>query len=154
MNWKKNLNYNLNRRNFLQWLGATLFLKPLSALADWNNDAFWAGKQPEALENMFPEQAISESSEITIGVNSFIENGAVVPIKINTTLPDVSSISIFVENNPNPLIAHFELQPRCLPFAATRIKVDRPSNITAVVQSMGKLYQTTTYIEVAEGGCS
>ena len=128
-------------------------LTPLKTFADWNTQAFWSNDQTDSLAKLFPGQSLAVTDKISIGVNSFIENGAVVPIKITTELPEVSTISIYVENNPNPLIAHFELNPRCTAFVATRIKVDKPSNVSAVVQSAGKLYKTTTYIEVAEGGC-
>lgn len=152
----------LKRRNFLRYLtvavtapltGISSLLKPVAAWADWNSKAFWAGKQEDALENLFPGKSIAASDEVAISMHEFIENGAVVPIKIKTTLPDVSSISILVEKNPNPLIAHFELNPRCLGQVSTRIKVDKPSNITALVQSKGELFSKTQFVEVAEGGC-
>ncbi len=148
----------LKRRTFLRYCGITLtgitsLLKPLVALADWNKEAFWAAEQNIALENLFPGKTLSESDKVVISMHEFIENGAVVPIKIKTTLPDVSSISIFVEKNPNPLITHFELNPRCAGLVSTRIKVDQPSNITAVVQSGGKLFSKKQFVEVAEGGC-
>ncbi len=143
----------MKRRSLIKGFSLGFLLKPFSVLADWNNKAFWAAEQGPALEALFAGVPVNSSEKITIGINSMIENGAVVPIKITTSLPDVTSISIFVENNPNPLIAHFELNPRCLGFVATRIKVDKPSNITAIVRSEETLFQTSTYIEVAEGGC-
>ena len=93
------------------------------------------------------------SDAIKIGVHEVIENGAVVPVKIDTDLPAVQSISIFVEHNPNPLIAHFDLSPECKGFIATRIKMNQPSDIIAIVQSDGKLYSKRKFVEVVEGGC-
>ena len=98
--------------------------------------------------------SIEESKQITIGVHDLVENGAVVPVKINSDLPGVTSISIVVEKNPNPLIAHFELSPKCRAFVATRIKVGAPSELVAIVKSNGKLYKASKYVEVVEGGCS
>ena len=143
----------MNRRSILKLLTLGFILHPFKTFADWNSKAFWAADQNNSLSELFPGRDISTSDKINIGVNSFIENGAVVPIKITTDLPDVTTISIYVEKNPNPLIAHFELNPRCKGFVATRMKVDKPSNVSAVVQSAGKLFQSTTYIEVAKGGC-
>lgn len=143
----------MQRRSLLKYLSFGLLLKPFKVLADWNNAAFWSAHQTDSLAKLFPGKSINTSDQITIGARSFIENGAVVPIKINTSLPKVTSISIYVEKNPNPLIAHFELSPRSLGFVATRIKIDKPSNISALVQSDGELYQTTMFIEVAKGGC-
>ncbi len=143
----------MNKRTFLKILTFSFIAYPIRTLADWNTKAFWASKQENSLKNLFPDKTITESDQISIGVNSFIENGAVVPIKIKTDLPNVSSISIYVENNPNPLIAHFEFSPRSKGFIATRIKVEKPSNIMALVNSNDQLFSSTKFIEVAEGGC-
>lgn len=143
----------MNKRQFLKLLGLTLFTYPFKTFADWNTKAFWAAKQENSLQELFPNKTITETDQITIGVNSFIENGAVVPIKINTNLPNVTSISIYVENNPNPLIAHFEFSPRSKGFIATRIKVEKPSKIMALVHSNDQLFSASKFIEVAEGGC-
>ena len=128
-------------------------LKPISALARWNEAAFSANDFETALNNYFPDQEIVESDQISIGVHPVIENGAVVPLKINSELPNIESITIFVDKNPNPLIANFDLSPVCRGFISTRIKVQHPSNIYAVVKSNGKLYMKKTFIEVHEGGC-
>lgn len=148
---------NRHRRNFIKTVLAlpalSFFLKPLLALAEWNSDAFSADNAPSALAQLFPGREIIPHDKIAIGVESLVENGAVVPVKVNTDLPKVASITILVEKNPNPLIAHFELSPECKGFIATRIKVAEPSNITAVVQSAGKLYSASQFVEVVEGGC-
>ena len=86
-------------------------------------------------------------------MHDLVENGAVVPIKVNTDLPNVVSITILVEKNPNPLIANFNLTPACAGFVATRIKVGEPSNITTVVKSNDKLFSKSKFVEVVEGGC-
>ena len=129
-------------------------LRASALWAEWNSEAFSAVKSEIALEKMFPGMSISDSDQISIGVHELVENGAVVPVKINSDLPDVSSISIVVEKNPNPLIAHFELSPQCRAFVATRIKVGAPSELVAIVKSGGQLYRASKYVEVVEGGCS
>ncbi|MCK5104042.1 MAG: hypothetical protein KAR17_14555, partial [Cyclobacteriaceae bacterium] len=96
---------------------------------------------------------VTPSDAITIGVHDLVENGSVVPLKIKTDLPNVESITILVEKNPNPMIANFNLAPACTGFIATRIKVAEPSYITAIVKSEGKLFSTKKFVEVIEGGC-
>ncbi len=128
-------------------------LRSAAALAEWNVDAFAAQTEREAIDIFFQNREIIPSDAIKIGVHEVIENGAVVPVKIDTDLPAVQSISIFVEHNPNPLIAHFDLSPECKGFIATRIKVGQPSDIIAIVQSEGKLYSKRKFVEVVEGGC-
>ena len=137
----------------LMLTGLGVILKPVFAFADRNKPAFTEADQTRAIAALFPEQTITPSEAIDIGVHDLVENGAVVPVKINTDLTGVASITIFVEKNPNPLIAHFKLNPRCQAFIATRIKVNEPSNITAVVHSNGKLFSAVKFVEVIEGGC-
>lgn len=132
---------------------ASGLLKPVVALAKWNEAAFTAVDIETALNAYYPDQQIIESDQISIDVHAVVENGAVVPIKIKTDLPEPESIAIFVDKNPNPLIANFDLYPGCIGFISTRIKVQEPSNIIAVVKANGKVYSTKTFIEVQEGGC-
>ena len=128
-------------------------LSPVKVLAKWNKEAFTATDINEALEACFPGQIINQSDQIQIGVRPVVENGAVVPVKINTSLPEVESISIFVDKNPNPMIANFDLSPNCIGFVSSRIKVQEPSNIIAVVKTKTGVFKTQTFVEVHEGGC-
>lgn len=147
------------RRDTLKYLASgslILFsglLKPITALAKWNKAAFTAVDFDEAVNAYFPGQQIQETDQITIGVHPVVESGAVVPVKVKTDLPNPESITIFADKNPNPLIANFDLFPGCVGFISTRIKVDQPSNIVAVVKADGKVFSIKTFIEVHEGGC-
>ncbi len=152
----------ITRRNFISSLlssaaimlaGAGSLLKPVLTFAEWSIDAFSAETEKDALDAFFPGLKITPSNAITIGVHDLIENGSVVPLKIKTDLPNVESITIMVEKNPNPMIANFNLTPACAGFIATRIKVGEPSNITAIVKSDGKLFSAKKFVEVVEGGC-
>lgn len=152
----------MTRRNFMSQLlsGATIILvgagsllKSILAFADWNVGAFSAETEADALAEFFPGLEVTPSDAITIGVHDLVENGSVVPLKIQTDLPNVESITILVEKNPNPMIANFNLSPACVGFIATRIKVGEPSYITAIVKSEGKLFSTKKFVEVIEGGC-
>lgn len=141
----------------MQWLaalcGAAGLLRVLPAAA-WNAEAFGATAQPEALRAAFGEAAITESDAIRIDTHDVVENGAYVPLQIESSLPAIDQVSILVEQNPNPLIAQFELAPRCRPFIATRIKVGAPSRISVVVRSDGRLFAAHRFVEVVEGGCN
>lgn len=147
----------MKRRQLVKYLVAVPvlggLLKSVAAMAEWNVDAFAAETESETLAVFFPGRDVIASDAIKIGVHELIENGAVVPVKIETSLPAVQSISILVEKNPNPLIAHFDLSPECRGFIATRIKVGVPSDIIAIVQSEGKLYSKRQFVKVVEGGC-
>ncbi len=146
------------RRDTLKYLASgslilSGLLKPLSVLAKWNQPAFDATDFNTAINNYFPNQQIQESDQITISVHPVVENGAVVPVKIKTDLAKPESITIFVDKNPTPLIANFDLFPGCLGFVSTRIKMEQPSNIIIIVKADSKFYKTKTFVEVQEGGC-
>ena len=147
------------RRDTLKYLASgsivlvSGILKPLTALAKWNDAAFSAVDFDEAIAAYFPGKEIKESEQISIGVHAVVENGAVVPIKVKTDLPNIESITIFVDKNPNPLIANFDLFPGGVGFISTRIKIQQASNIIVTVKSDGEIFSTSTFIEVHEGGC-
>jgi len=147
------------RRDTLKYLASgsmilvSGLLKPITAFAKWNEAAFSAVDFDEAITAYFPDQEIKESELITIGVHAVVENGAVVPVKIKTELPNIESITIFVDKNPNPLIANFDLSPGCVGFISTRIKIQQSSNIIVTVKSDGMIFSARTFIEVHEGGC-
>jgi sulfur-oxidizing protein SoxY len=134
--------------------GCAGLLRPLLAFGAWNEAAFSMTTESDAMRALFGDATVTPSADITIETHDLVENGAYVPVRIEARLPDVSSITILVEKNPNPLIAEFELGPGCRPSIATRIKVGAPSDVIAVVRSAGRLFGTRRFIEVVEGGCS
>lgn len=134
--------------------GAALLFRPLLAAAGWNTAAFSATSEKDALATAFPGETIEASDGIRIETHDVVENGAFVPVQIECELPEVDLIAIVVEKNPNPLIAQFELGPRCRGFIATRIKVGEPSDLVAVVRSQGRLFSRRRFVEVVEGGCN
>lgn len=149
----------LKRELLKLMLGSSAFaisglLKPVKVWAIWNDAAFGAQNLKAALDAYYPGANIKASDRISIGVRQEIENGAVVPIKVTSDLPDIKSIAIFVEKNPNPLIANFDLSPRTSGFVSTRIKMDQSSEIMVVVVSGGQVYSNKTYVTVHEGGCA
>jgi len=50
----------------------------------------------------------TESSDIVIKVPDIAENGAVVPVSATSNISGTTSMAIFVEKNPAPMIANFE----------------------------------------------
>ena len=76
-----------------------------------------------------------------------------VPISVSTALPDVTSISILVAENPNALAASYRIPAGTIPNVASRLKMAKTSNVTAVVEAGGKLYSATREVKVTVGGC-
>ncbi len=81
------------------------------------------------------------------------ENGAVVPIGVASTLPNVTMVAIMVEKNPTTLAASFTLPAGTEPNIQTRVKMGQTSNVFAVVKSDGKFFMTSKEIKVTLGGC-
>ena len=151
----------LNRRIFLQktmGTGAVAIaascglLVPGTILAAWNKEAF-AAKGLEASLTATGVSGASASDKIKIKAPDIAENGAVVPVKVSTTLANVEKISIFTEKNGTPLTAIFTLGKGAEAFVSTRIKMGKTSNVVAVVTAGGKQYSGQKEVKVTIGGC-
>lgn len=150
----------LRRRTFLKGalatavaaLGAGL-LKPLRALAaEWPKDAFASKEIEEALKALYGSTQTSASGSIKIKAPLQAENGAAVPITVSTTLPNVQSIAVLVEKNPQPLVAQVSFNGT-EGFFSSRIKMGATSDVYCVVKSGGKLYTAKQNVKVTVGGC-
>jgi len=107
----------------------------------------------DTLRELYPDQAPDQSDAIRIVAADLAENGAVVPIKVETDLDEVRAISIIASKNPVPLVATFVCGPRTAGFVATRIKLAESCEVIAVVETGAGCYQAAKSIEVTIGGC-
>ena len=128
-------------------------LMPRTVLATWNDAAFKADSMGAALKAGLGSDAATESAEVKLDVPSNPENGAVVPVAVNTTLAGVQSIAILVEKNPSPLCGVFTLGKRMKPQVSIRVKVSESADIIAVVKAGDALYSARTSVTVTVGGC-
>jgi sulfur-oxidizing protein SoxY len=149
----------MQRRKFLQGtlagtaVVAGMSLLPQTVLAEWPKSAFEAKSADDALKALLGASDVAESAEISIKAPEIAENGAVVPVQVETSLAQVESITLLVEKNPVPLIASFELGEDAMGFVSTRIKMGQTSPVTAVVKAGGKLYKASQEVKVTIGGC-
>ena len=133
---------------------AALAALPRTLLAAmWPEEAFAATEADAAMSTLFGTNQATASDQITLKVPEIAENGAVVPVTISTTLGNVESISIVVENNPRPLAASFEIPAGTLPNVSNRIKMGETSDVIAVVKTDAGLYSTSKQVKVTIGGC-
>jgi len=125
-----------------------------SSTVPWPAQAF--AEQPLAvtMEQLFADEPISPSDRISIEMVDLAEDGAIIPIRITTTLPEIRTITILAEKNPVPLVASFELNPMLEPPLAARVKMAESAHIIVVVTAAGGHYSAKRYIQVATGGCS
>ena len=70
--------------------------------AQWPKDAFTQKSEADAIKALYGKEA-EASDKVKLDAPEIAENGAVVPISVSSTLPDVTSIAIMVTENPFPL---------------------------------------------------
>ena len=127
-------------------------MKPLAALAAWNEQAFGAKSTADALKSLgAPSPAASK--DIAIDAPQIAENGAVVPIEISSNLPGTTSIAVLIEKNPFPLAGRFDFKEGAVPFIKLNVKMGETSDVRVLAEAGGKHYFATREIKVTIGGC-
>lgn len=146
----------LKKRSFLQAMAASLFLPGfhLRAIADsWPADSFKADELQAAMGSIVGDAVPAESDQINIKAPAIAENGAVVPVTVTTSLAGVKSISVFVSNNPSPLISTFRFGGNIAPYVSTRLKMAKTSAVIALVHTDGGFFTASKDVKVTIGGC-
>ena len=155
--------FTATRRLILKGAGAVAFvglgnipfsLSPALAAANdkYPEDAFKQKSDADAIKALYGKTA-EPSDKVKLDAPEIAENGAVVPISVSSSLPDVASIAILVSENPNALAASYKIPPGTVPSVANRIKMAKTTNVIAIVEAGGKLYSTSKEVKVTVGGC-
>jgi sulfur-oxidizing protein SoxY len=133
--------------------GATGLLDPRRALAaEWPKAAFTAKKFEDAVKALYGTAEMSPSASVKLKAPTQAENSAQVQIQVEAGMPNVESIAVFVEKNPNPLVASARFNG-AEGFFSARMKMAQTSDVYAVVKSGGKLYFAKQNVKVTVGGC-
>jgi sulfur-oxidizing protein SoxY len=77
----------------------------------------------------------------------------VVPVEVESKVPNTQQISIVIEKNPTPLAASFDFSNGAQPSVAVRLKMGQTSNIKVIAKADGKFYTTSKEVKVTIGGC-
>ena len=134
-------------------IGAGL-LAPQRALAAYLQEVFDATDVDTAMKAAAGGSDHTPSDKITLKAPDIAENGAVVPITVSSSLPNVDSISIIAVANPSPLTSTYMLPAgNSEAYVSTRIKMGKTSDVLAIVRSDGKLYSASKEVKVTIGGC-
>lgn len=144
----------MKRRQFVRLLGSAvvgLAVIPRMVMA-WPK-AFLETTTEGTMAQLFPGMEPTSSDLITLKAPAIAENGAVVPVSVSTDLPDVTNITVMINENPNPLAASFDLTPASVPNVSTRLKMGKTTMVTALVAAGGKLYSVEKEVKVTIGGC-
>ena len=128
-------------------------LTPRAVMAAWPKAAFEAKDVDSALTAAMGSASTSSNDKIKLKAPDIAENGAVVPITVDSSISGTESISILVPAKASPLTATFNLGASTEGYVSTRIKMGKTSDVIAVVKAGGKLYSTKKQVKVTIGGC-
>ena len=110
----------MRRRKFLNYFATAIVASAFSgvrrAVAQaaervWPSrprEAFSADTLAQTIKALFGEREILDSEKITITAAELAENGAVVPVKINTEFPHAKQITILASKNPTMKVPMLE----------------------------------------------
>ncbi|SMF95793.1 sulfur-oxidizing protein SoxY [Methylomagnum ishizawai] len=148
------------RRGFLRWLagwaaalagGRPLWGAARSATAGGGDPP--SGAFPAALAAVLGGRDWTESPAVALEVPSLAENGAIVPVTVESRLPDTTRLFIFAENNPGPLLARFDFEHGADGYASLRVKLNASGPVLALVEAGGRFYGASRQVRVMVGGC-
>ena len=128
-------------------------IAPQALLAEWPKNVFDAKDVPAVLKGLYGTDVTETNDAVQIKVPEIAENGAVVPITVESNLPGVTQMAIFASVNPYPLAADFHFTDKMAPYISTRIKMNKSGEIVAVVKAGDKLYSSRKEVKVTIGGC-
>ena len=123
-----------------------------AAWAQWNQSAFDMKSVADAMRAL-GAQSPAASDAIAIKAPDIAENGAVVPVAVESRLPNTESITLLIEKNPQPLAASFGIPAGTEPSVSTRVKMGQSSDVYALVKADGKFYVAKKEIKITLGGC-
>ena len=145
-----------DRREFLKLLSlmAAAGLVPAgSAWAeDWNKAAFESKKLDDVMKAL-GGSAPQQSDQVLLIGPEIAENGAVVPLELESKLANTESMAVLIEKNPNILAGVFTIPNGTLPWVQTRVKMAETCNVYLLAKAGGKHYYAVKEIKVTLGGC-
>ncbi|NBS57257.1 MAG: thiosulfate oxidation carrier protein SoxY [Betaproteobacteria bacterium] len=137
----------------LALLAAAGIISPGEAhAADWNKAAFEGKTMQDALKAL-GASGPANSTDIVIRAADIAENGAVVPVGVESKIPGTQSISILIDKNPSALAASFDIPAGTDPLITTRVKMGQTSDVYALVKANDKFFMAKKEIKVTLGGC-
>lgn len=120
--------------------------------AEWKASSFGASSLADTLKELGASD-YAMSDDVKVKSAEIAENGAVVPVRVSSNIPNTEYMAILVEKNPQPLATAFNIPAGTEANIKTRIKMGETSNVMAVVKADGKWFAAKKEIKVTLGGC-
>lgn len=148
----------IDRRKFLKTsfaIGAVGMglIESSIANAEWLAADFAPGSFDTAMKQLLKGKPIVETDKIDLNIPEIAENGALVPVTVTSSLKDIQSIAIVVEQNPVPLAIQAVLMPELGPSLSARLKIASTSFVFAIVEGEKVCYSIKKKVKVTIGGC-
>ena len=151
----------MERREFLAGSSGALALAAASGLTPahaqnapgWNKAAFEGKSLAEVAKALGARAAPVESRELLLQAPEIAENGSVVRVAAQSSLPGTVQIAFIVEKNPNALAALFDIPAGTDANVATNVKMGQSSNVYALAKVGDKFFYAVKEVKVTLGGC-
>lgn len=134
-------------------LMAAGLLKPEFALAQQRNDVAFSMKSLVDAMKSLGTPSPAPSNAILITAPTVAENGAAVPVAVESKLPGTESILLLIEKNPTPLAAMFGIPAGTQASISTRVKMGQSSDLYVLVKAGDKYFVAKQEIKIVLGGC-
>jgi sulfur-oxidizing protein SoxY len=136
-------------------LGMAIGLTKVSrqSIASERNDRFVTGDFQYHFDNVMSHQTLIDSPDIQLSLPSIAENGAVVPLTISSELEGIDQLMVWVEKNPTPLAASFEISPNVALYITARIKMAKSCPVIVVARQGDRWLRCQQWVQVMQGGC-
>lgn len=114
--------------------------------------------EPKSGASALPEALVglnwSLDSRIKLEVPRQAENGSMIPVQIESLIPDTRELLIIVEPNPNPLAGRFEFLPGALAKISLRIRMNESGPLLVIAKTPKANFGVRQTVTVMRGGCA
>ncbi len=125
---------------------------PRGVLGAYPEQAFLANEIADALRETVGTADIGDSDRVAIIAPDIASDARLIPVRIESALENIESISLLVAGNEQPLTAHYRLY-LAQSFVSTRIRMEKSGELLAVVRAAGALHTARRQIRVSGRQC-
>jgi len=127
-------------------------LLPSNVFGAWPAGAFAARDFETAMKAVVGPGDVADGA-IEIHAPEIAENGSMVAVTVETELPDVSEMVLFVAMNGQPLNSRYVMGTGAVPMFSVRVRMAETSDLVVAVKSGGTWYRASREVKVTLGGC-
>jgi sulfur-oxidizing protein SoxY len=129
-------------------------LLPRRVAAAWPADLFYLDRLDAALAMATGGAAVAPSDDLEILADAIAENGATVPVSIQSRLPATRAITLLSDANPNPALARCRIGSTLIPRLSLRVKMGGSGHLVALAETDNGFFIARKAIKVTAGGCA